>query len=122
MNTQEVANRLVQLCREGKNFEAMTELYADNIVSNEPEGVPDGVTSGKAAVLEKSRQWHETVEEIHGGTVSDPVVSDDFFSCALNMDITFKGIGRMPLSEICVYKVKNGKIVYERFYYEIPEA
>ncbi len=36
MNAQEVANRLVLLCREGKNVEAINELYDDDIVSHEP--------------------------------------------------------------------------------------
>jgi len=38
MTTQEVADKLVQLCREGKNDQAIEELYADNVVSREPKG------------------------------------------------------------------------------------
>lgn len=38
MNTQEVADKLVQLCREGKHEQAIDELYADNVVSKEPKG------------------------------------------------------------------------------------
>ncbi|RYD90008.1 MAG: nuclear transport factor 2 family protein, partial [Sphingobacteriales bacterium] len=38
MNTQEVADRLVALCKEGKNIQAVKELYADDVVSLEPEG------------------------------------------------------------------------------------
>jgi hypothetical protein len=122
MNTQEVANRLVQLCREGKNFDAMNELYADSIVSQEAKGAHEEFTNGKVAVLEKSKQWYETVEEIHGGTISDPIVSDDFFACSMNMDITFKAMGRVTMSELCLYEVKDGKIIFERFYYNMPGA
>ncbi|MGN8069622.1 nuclear transport factor 2 family protein [Mucilaginibacter sp. SG564] len=120
MNTQEVANALVQFCREGKNFEAMNELYADDIVSQEQEGGYQEFTRGKEAVLEKSKQWHESVEEIHGGTISDPIVTGNFFAVTMEMDITFKGMGRVNMQEICVYEVKDGKIVYERFFYTVP--
>ena len=47
MNTQEVANRLVELCRQGKNEDAINELYADNIISREPAGTPMEHTEGK---------------------------------------------------------------------------
>ncbi|SDP55913.1 SnoaL-like domain-containing protein [Mucilaginibacter sp. OK268] len=121
MNTQEVANALVQFCREGKNFDAMNELYADNIVSQEPKGAYEEFTNGKEAVIEKSKQWFESVEEIHGGTVSDPIVSANFFAVTMDTDVTFKGMGRVNMQEICVYEVKDGKIVFERFFYSIPE-
>ena len=53
MNTQEVANRLVQLCREGKNVEAINELYHDHIVSHEPKGTPMEKTEGKPVLLKE---------------------------------------------------------------------
>jgi hypothetical protein len=90
MNTQEVAARLVQLCREGKNADAINELYDDHIVSREPKGSPMEITEGKAAVSGKTQQWYEMVEEIHSGEISDPVVSGNFFSCSMDMDVTYK--------------------------------
>ena len=38
LTTQEVANRLVSLCREGKFVDAIQELYAPLVVSIEPDG------------------------------------------------------------------------------------
>jgi hypothetical protein len=32
------------------------------------------------------------------------------------MDVTMKGQGRMQMTELCVYVVKDGKIVSEQFY------
>ncbi|WPU92685.1 nuclear transport factor 2 family protein [Mucilaginibacter sabulilitoris] len=122
MNTQEVADKLVQLCREGKNVEAINELYADNIVSHEPKGTPMELTEGKNAVLDKTNQWYAMVEEYHGGSISDPIVSGNFFSCAMDMDVTYKGMGRSEMNEIAVYEVKDGKIVSERFHYDVPMA
>ena len=40
MNTQEIAKKLVEMCRQGKYLEAQNELYAENAVSIEPEGSP----------------------------------------------------------------------------------
>ena len=39
MTTQEVATRLVGLCREGKFMEAAQELYSPDIVSVEADGM-----------------------------------------------------------------------------------
>ena len=117
MNTQEVANQLVSLCREGKNMEAVQSLYADNIVSIEPAGAPVEVTEGKEAVIAKTQNFYSMVEEVHGGTVSDPTVVGDHFTVSMGMDITMKGMGRTEMNEICVYEVKDGKIVREQFFF-----
>ncbi|MEM7382685.1 MAG: SnoaL-like domain-containing protein [Bacteroidota bacterium] len=35
----------------------------------------------------------------------------------MEMDVTFKGAPRTKMSEICLYKVENGKIVWEEFFF-----
>jgi len=117
MTTQQVADRLVQLCREGKKLEAIEELYADNVVSVEPAGAPVEMTQGKEAVIKATHQWDESVSEIHSATVSDPIVSATHFAIVMDIDATYKANGRMRLNEICVYEVKDGKIVYDEFFY-----
>ncbi|MDB4926043.1 nuclear transport factor 2 family protein [Mucilaginibacter sp.] len=119
MTTKEVANKLVQYCREGKNVDAINELYADNIVSKEMEGAPRNVTKGKADVLAKTVEWYSSVEEIHSGEISDPLVAGSHFTVTMDMDVTYKKSGRMPMSEIAVFEVKDGKIVAEQFYYNM---
>ncbi|MDB5155190.1 MAG: nuclear transport factor 2 family protein [Mucilaginibacter sp.] len=115
---QEVAHKLVDLCREGKNVEAINELYDDNIVSLEPEGSPmAGKTVGKEAVLASTNQWFSSVEEIHSAYISDPIVSGNFFACTMDIDATYKEQGRNEMSELCVFEVKNGKIVTSQFFY-----
>lgn len=118
MKAHEVANRLVQLCREGHDIDAINELYDDNIVSIEPEGSPmSGKTVGKEAVLESTNRWYNSVEQLHSSQVSDPVVSGNFFACAMNFDMTFKGQGRNTMDELCVYEVKDDRIVKAQFFY-----
>jgi hypothetical protein len=115
---QEVAHKLVDLCREGKNVDAINELYDDNIVSLEPEGSPmAGKTVGKEAVLASTNQWFSSVEEIHSAYISDPIVSGNFFACTMDIDATYKEQGRNEMSELCVFEVKNGKIVTSQFFY-----
>ncbi len=120
MNTQQVANRLVELCRQGENMQALKELYADNIVSTEMSGVPNAVVSGKEAVTKKSQEWYATVEEFHGNEISNPVVAGNHFTCSMKLDCTFKGQGRTKIEEVCVYEVDNGKITQEQFFYAMP--
>ena len=118
MNAQEVASRLVQLCREGKNVEAINELYDDNIVSIEPDGSPmAGKTVGKQAVLESTNRWFDSVEQLHSVDISNPLVSDDFFACTMKIDATYKEHGRNVMNELCVFEVRDGKIVNDQFFY-----
>lgn len=118
MKTQELAQKLVAFMRQGQMMEAQAELYADDVVSIEPEGgMMPPVTKGKAAIAEKGKQFAAMIEERHGGEISDPVVGGDFFSVSMMLDATMKGMGRLKLEEICVYEVKNGKIVKEQFFF-----
>lgn len=123
MNTQEVANKLVEYCRKGEFENAMKELYGHDIVSVEPKGSPTERVEGIEAVVQKGIQFSENVEEMHGMEVSDPTVADNFFTIKMTMDVTFKGAPRMTMEEICLYQVKDGKVVYEQFFYTpAPQA
>jgi hypothetical protein len=118
MTTQEIATRLVELCRMGQYETAQRELFADDAVSIEPEGNPmSGKVEGLEGIVTKGHHFMAMVEEIHGGTVSDPVIAGNVFSVAAVLDATYKGRGRMLMEEICVYKVKDGKIAQEQFVY-----
>ncbi|HEX2861348.1 MAG TPA: SnoaL-like domain-containing protein [Lacunisphaera sp.] len=118
MKTQEIANRLVSLCREAKWEAAQKELFADNAVSIEPMATPAFAkeTTGLNAIFEKGRQFGAMVEKMHSLTVSEPLVAASSFACTMSMDVTMKGQPRMQMSELCVYEVKGGKIVSEQFH------
>lgn len=117
--TEKVAKRLVELCREGKNVQAIEELYDENIISIEPKGSRAERTEGKTNVLAKTTQFTDMIEEMHGANISDPIVSGNHFSCIMEMDVTLKDMGRIPMNELCVYEVKDGKIVAEQFFFEV---
>ena len=117
MTTQEVANALVDYCRRGEFKTAIKELYAQDIVSYEPQGSPAPETKGWDNVWQKTLQWEEMTAEVHSATCSDPIVSEDYFSVTMTMDVTFKNGHRSQMSEVCVYGVRDGKIWYEQFFF-----
>ena len=121
MTTTAIAHRLIELCRAGKNADAYAELFADNALSLEPEGMPGGRVEGREALIAKTAQFEEMVEERYGGEVSDPLVTDSHFVIRMSMDIKMKERDRSEVEELCLYEVKNGKIVKEQFIYTMPE-
>lgn len=121
MSTKEVADKLVSLCREGKYDEAY-ELYADDAISIEMPGMPgDEVTQGKENIIDGYHQWANSIEEIHDGSVGDPVVAGNHFMLPMTSDATFKGQGRWKMEELCLYQVENGKIKKAQFFYDVPD-
>jgi ketosteroid isomerase-like protein len=119
MTTQEVADRLVELCTAGKFGEAAQTLHSEDIVSMEAGAPPGGSreSKGTAAVAAKGQWWAEN-HELHAIKVEGPLVAGPFFSVTFKLDVTFKPAGsRFDMEEIAVYKVVDGKIVYEEFFY-----
>jgi hypothetical protein len=117
MTTKEIAERLVVLCREGKVEAAQKELYADDAINIEPYGTPayPKETKGLNAIIEKGHQFAAMIEQVHSISISDPLVAGSSFAYAMQLDATIKGQGRMNLDELCIYEVKDGKIISERF-------
>ncbi|MFI5187876.1 MAG: SnoaL-like domain-containing protein [Chitinophagales bacterium] len=87
------------------------------MVSIEPPHAPIPRAEGFKAVIEKGRHFATMIEARHGGSVSDPIVSGNYFTTGWTMDVTMKGMGRASLQEVCVYRVEEGKIVWEEFFY-----
>jgi len=118
LTTSEVAARFNELAKEGNWNKIQDELFAKNAVSIEPPDSP-GLKSveGLAAIKQKGKDFENTVEEMHGGYSSPPLVTENHFAVAMGMDVTMKGAGRVKMDEIALYEVKNGKIVKEQFFY-----
>jgi hypothetical protein len=118
MTTQEVADKFEQLANSNQWEKIQDELYADDAESIEPPNA--GMlqnAKGRDALKQKSVDFNNSVEEMHGGYCSKPIVGGKYFSVAMGMDATFKGMGRMNMDEICVYEVKDGKIAKEQFFF-----
>lgn len=118
-STAEIANDLVNLCRQHKNLEAVDKYYANDIVSVESASMPNmpAETKGLEAVRGKNKHWLDN-HEIHSETVNGPYIGENQFAVEFKLDATDKPSGkRMQMSEMALYTVKNGKIVHEHFYY-----
>jgi len=118
MSTQEIAERLVELCRKGEFETAQTELFASDAVSIEQHATPafEKETKGKDAIKAKSDKWSSMVEEFKGVTISEPLVAPNSFACTLHLNVVMKGQGPVDMKELCVYEVKDGKITSEAFF------
>ncbi|MEO5685607.1 MAG: SnoaL-like domain-containing protein [Chitinophagaceae bacterium] len=118
MTINEIAAELVVLCRQGKFEAAQQELFSEDVVSIEPYATPafEKETKGLSAVNEKIRKFNESIQETHKIEVSEPLIAASSFCCTMRMDVTMKEGGHMDMSELCVYQVKDGKIISETFY------
>jgi limonene-1,2-epoxide hydrolase len=118
MTIEEIAGRLVVLCRQQQYETAQKELFSQDAVSSEPFGTPDfpRETSGLDAIVEKGHRFASMVAAVHKLEVSEPIIAKSSFACTMRMDVTMKAEGHMDMTELCVYEVKDGKIVTETFY------
>ena len=118
MTTQEIADRLVVMCRNGQTEEAKEELFAPDIISIESrEGILPKETKGMDAIRKKAELFISMVDNFYGDTISDPLIAGDYFSLLWTSDLKMKGEPRQINSELCVYKSSGGKVVSEQFFY-----
>lgn len=121
MTTQQVADTLVKLCSEGKFQEATETLYGPDIVSVEASAPPgqSREVKGLDAVRGKGEWWGAN-HEVHSSVVEGPLVAGDHFAVTFKMDVTFKPQNkRFSMEEIGIYKVADGKVVREEFFYSV---
>lgn len=120
--TLEVGKKLVELCKQGKNTEAVETLYSPDIVSIEVSGGPamPARMEGINAIKGKNDWWMQN-HEVHHAEVEGPWPHGDRFIVRFKLDVTGKSgplAGkRVTLDEAALYTVKNGKITQEEFFY-----
>ena len=118
LTTQEVAPRFNELAQQEKWFEIQDELFADKVISVEPENSPYfEYAEGKVPVRKKGEDWVKRVEAVHRLYTTAPVAGGNHFAVGREVDITVKGFGRIQMNEVMVYEVKDGEIVSEQFFY-----
>lgn len=118
MTIIEVADLLVSMCREGKVEEAKEVLFADDIKSIEPrEGLLPKEVQGMKAIRAKAQLFISHVENYYGETISDPIIAGNFFAVKWVTDLQMKGEAKKTNHEICLYEVKDDKIISEHFFY-----
>ena len=120
----EVGQKLVSLCRENRNVDAVDSLYAPDVVSVEVHGMPEfpARMQGVDAVRKKNQWWMDN-HTIHSSTVSGPFPHGERFIVHFKYDVTSKAGPRagkrMQAEEAGLYTVRDGKIVQEEFFYHM---
>lgn len=118
MNTFEVGNKLVSLCKQGKNMDAIDQLYAKDIISIEPEGSDSmpAETKGIEAIRGKNK-WFDDQYEVKKIDLLGPFPHGDQFTVYFKYDTMDKKTKKsMPMEEIALYTTKDGKIIREEFF------
>ncbi len=115
MTTREIADRLVTLCRAGKYRDAITELYTPDVTQAENG---QAIPGGRDALVAACKGWEES-RIVHGTEVLAVHVAPDSFVVEMRHDVTPQATKqRNQWSEAAVYRVRGGKIVDVRFYYQ----
>lgn len=120
MSVNEIAERYVALCKEGKLEQILDELFAADAVSVEASVPPglDPTSSGISAIKAKSEWWTQN-HEIHRFETFGPYPNGDRFAVRFALDVTNKPSGRrISMEEIGLFTVENGKISREEFFYQ----
>ena len=118
MTTQEVASRFNELAHQEKWFEIQDELFADNVRSIDPPNSPYlGYAEGKDFVRKKGEDFVKKIEAVHRRYTTEPVVGGNHFAVGREVDITVQGYGRIQINQVMLYKVQDGQIVSEQFFY-----
>ena len=119
MTTHEIAKKLYELCSVKQFAQAQIDLYSDDSVSIEPSNAQWGLRTvkGKKAVMLKGKAFMTLVTEWHGAFTGHPIVYGSFIFMEMRMDLTVTGLGKISISEMGKFEVKDGKIISEEFYY-----
>lgn len=121
MTLLEIA-QAVKTANDTNTVEAMMEeLYSPECVSVEAApmpGVDSPVSDGLDAIRAKHDWWNNAMEFVSGTIEGPHLHGDDRFALIFKSVMREKASGTdMPMEEVGVYTVKDGKIVKEEFFY-----
>lgn len=122
LNNQEqrtavIASRLVELTRQRLFLEAQAELFDEKAAGIEPENSGRPSVSGLDAMQEKEHRFLNAVSEWLKMEVSEPLISKNYFSIKMTVDVMLKNGQTIVLEEIIVYETKDDKIIKQQFFY-----
>jgi ketosteroid isomerase-like protein len=115
MSIQELENALNREIQHGNILNAFETFYAENVAMQENALEP---TRGKSANRERVRQWADTVAELHSAHLLGSAVSGDRAYSEWEYDATYKNGKRHQMHEVAVRQWQNGKVIFERFYWD----
>src|SRR3954462_2474292 len=105
-------NQLNQQILAGSIMEAFDRFYADDVIMQENTDAPK---IGKETCRQAERAFLDAVEQFHGARLLGNAVNGDTSYSEWEFDATYKGAGRIKLTQVAARRWKNGLIVHERF-------
>ncbi len=115
MDIKALDDKLNQAILGGKAMEAFEELYADDVVMQENT---EPAVTGKDSNRQREIEFFNSIEAFHGATLLAGAVGGEGVTFGeWEYDVTFKGAGRVTMSQVAVRRWKDGKVASERFYY-----
>lgn len=119
IETSTIAQKYVDLCKQGKFEACLQELFSENAVSVEawtPPGA-EPITRGLSAIQAKGEAWARD-HQIHAIELSGPFPLDQRFAVFFRFDVTNKpSQRRLSMEEVGLFTIEGGKIVREEFFY-----
>lgn len=111
----EIANGLKEMLSEQKFVEAYKLLFSEHAESIDPLNTSGAPLKGLGTLLDREKDFllRAKIQKI---TLSEPIIAGSYFTMSLKMSFDLKDQGHMELEEICLYKVKNGKIISQQFF------
>ena len=121
MSVETVARKFMELCKQGKHFEVMRNMYSPDMVSVEADG---NEYVGKDVVIHKSEVFQGNYDilsqDLRGPFfLGDPNASAGRFAVYSAIEFTPRSGGeRHRHEEVGLYTVRNDSITREEFYYD----
>lgn len=109
-------NDLLEYIRNGRIMDAMREFYADDAVMEEPAY---GKTVGLDANLVREQKFVDSVKEFKRFEATKIGVGDGVSLYENIMDWVDVNGQEIHVEQVVVAKWRDGKIVHERFYYDM---
>ena len=107
--------QLNQAIARGEILQAMDEFYDDNVTMTEPYHT----TQGKAANIEREKQFLAGVKEWKVFQATATAITGDTSLSQQVMEWIATDGSIMHVEQVAVAKWHNGRIIHERFYYNM---
>ncbi len=119
MDLREIATELVAGCREGREIENLTRLYAPDAASVEAQSATGSRETVGLDGIRGKHAWFGQTYEIVASRVEGPFLhGEDRFAVIFEIEARERGTGEaMQMKEVAVYHVAGGRIVREEFFY-----
>lgn len=99
----------------GRALEGLEKYYAEDIVMQENFDPP---SFGKDANRRRETAFFESVARVHEVTLHSAATNGSVSFSEWTLDLDLKDGSRLTMRQVAARRWRDGRIVYERFYYK----